>query len=73
MQHHLVAAILLLTLIMLLNLESWTSRLIYLAAVLLSFGYFGALQAAITIIAMTFIFVFYVAVSKVQKNTGLPH
>ena len=73
MQHHLIAAMLLLTLIMILNLESWTGRLIYLAAVLLSFGYFETLQAAISMIAMTFIFVFYVAVAEVQKSTGLPH
>ena len=73
MQHHLIAAILLLALIMVLNLETWKSRLAYLAMVILSFSYFSVLQAAVFFIAITMILIFYAAVTAVQRNARLHH
>jgi|GEM_PF-373122 len=73
MQHHLIAAILLLALIMVLNLETWKSRLAYLAMVTLSFSYLSVLQAAVSIIAITTILIFYAAVAAVQSNARLHH
>ena len=69
--HHLIAAILLLVLIMVLNLETWKSRLAYLAMVILSLGYLSILQAAVSIIAITMILIFYAAVTAVQRNARL--
>lgn len=73
MHDHLVAAMVLLALIMVLNLESWKSRLAYLAVVLLSFASLSALQAAISVIAMTLTLILYVAVTTIQKNARLQH
>lgn len=58
---------------MVLNLETWKSRLAYLAMVILSLSYLSVLQAAISIITITMILIFYAAVTAVQRNAKLHH
>ena len=58
---------------MVVNLETWKSRLAYLAMVILSLSYLSVLQAAISIITITMILIFYAAVTAVQINAKLHH
>lgn len=73
MQHHLIAAILLLALIMVLNLETWKSRLAYLAMVILSFSYFQCFTGRSFHYCDYDDSDFYAAVTAVQRNARLHH
>jgi len=72
MQQHYFAGVLgLLTLIMMLNLESWLMRALYLGVMMLCLGFFGLTFGTIILIIFTLTVIFYAAVKSVQDNLPL--
>lgn len=72
-QHYFVGVLCLLTLIMMLNLESWLMRALYLGVMMLCLGFFGLTFGTIILIIFTLTVIFYAAVKSVQDNYRLYH
>ncbi len=72
-QHYFVGVLFLLTLIMMLNLESWLMRALYLGVMMLCLGFFGLTFGTIILIIFILTVIFYAAVKSVQDNYRLYH
>lgn len=72
-QHYFTGVLGLLTLIMMLNLESWLMRALYLGVMMLCLGFFGLTFGTIILIIFTLTVIFYAAVKSVQDNYRLHH
>lgn len=72
-QHYFISVLFLLTLIMMLNLESWLMRALYLGVMMLCLGFFGLTFGTIILIIFTLTVIFYAAVKSVQDNYRLRH
>lgn len=72
-QHYFIGVLFLLTLIMMLNLESWLMRALYLGVMMLCLGFFGLTFGTIILIIFTLTVIFYATVKSVQDNYRLNH